>query len=138
MGKGVSKTSKGERERERGRCSKRQKGGIYQSDATETPPSFEYEKQKFPSQGEEEEEEEDSFSRSIAFISSSVLNSLFPRLSSNYFSREPKKKKKKKLWRSSIPFGNERERVKGERDSGERLPPPPRGDAVRSESNGDI
>lgn len=97
MGKGVSKTSKGERERERGRCSKRQKGGIYQSDATETPPSFEYEKQKFPSQGEEEEEEEDSFSRSIAFISSSVLNSLFPRLSSNYFSREAKKKKKKAL-----------------------------------------
>lgn len=97
MGKGVSKTSKGERERERGRCSKRQKGGIYQSDATETPPSFEYEKQKFPSQGEEEEEEEDSFSRSIAFISSSVLNSLFPRLSSNYFSREVKKKKKKAL-----------------------------------------
>lgn len=49
-----------------------------------------------------------------------MLNSLFPRLSSNYFSREAKKKKKKKLWRSSIPFGNERERVKGERETAER------------------
>lgn len=48
-----------------------------------------------------------------------MLNSLFPRLSSNYFSREAKKKKKK-LWRSSIPFGNERERVKGERETAER------------------
>lgn len=134
MGKGVSKTSKGERER----------GGGVPNDRRVEFTSLMRPRLHHPSDTKSksflqgEEEEEDSFSRSIAFISSSVLNSLFPRLSSNYFSREAKKKKKKKLWRSSIPFGNERERVKGERDSGERLPPPPRGDAVRSESNGDI